>query len=151
MRFRLITFFAHRNCRFAEDLADETINRVCLKIGGEDVLNKSAFIYGFAKNVYLESLRNEKNHQNIDEVIVASKDDNSEKDLSGDCLEKCLNELVREDHELILEYFSEEKQAKIDSHRQLSAKLRTTQNALRMRIVRIKGKLRNCVEQCLAI
>ena len=40
LRFRLITFFAGRNCRFPEDLADETINRVVLKIGSEVVENK---------------------------------------------------------------------------------------------------------------
>ena len=41
LRFRLINFFANRNCRFAEDLADETINRVLLKIGAETIENKT--------------------------------------------------------------------------------------------------------------
>ena len=40
LRFRLINFFANRNCRFAEDLTDETINRVTLKIGAETIENK---------------------------------------------------------------------------------------------------------------
>lgn len=132
-------------------MTDETINRVCLKIGNEEIQNKLAFVYSFAKNVYLESLRKEKNHQNIDDITVAFKENNEQKDFLGDCLDKCLNELSAEDHELILVYFSEEKQAKIDLHKELSAKLKTTQNALRMRIMRIKGKLRNCVQECLAV
>ncbi len=151
LRFRLITFFSQRNCLFAEDLADETINRVCLKIGTEVVEKKMAFVYAFAKNVYLESLRKEKNHQNIDEINVAEKEREVETDLSGDCLDKCLNELPAENKGLILEYFSEDKQAKIDLHRELSAKFEITQTALRMRIVRIKNALRNCLQECLTV
>jgi DNA-directed RNA polymerase specialized sigma24 family protein len=150
LRFRLITFFSHRNCSFAEDLADETINRVCLKIGAEVVVNKMAFVYGFAKNVYLESLRKEKNHQSIGEIKVAAKEPNVETNFPGDCLDKCLNELPADNKSLILEYFSEDKQAKIDLHKQISAKLEMTQTALRMRIVRIKQRLKACLDECLA-
>jgi DNA-directed RNA polymerase specialized sigma24 family protein len=151
LRFRLMTFFSQRNCRFAEDLADETINRVCLKIGAEVVENKTAFVYGFAKNVFLESLRKEKNHLNIDEINVAVKEREDRNDFSGACLDKCLNELSKENKSLILEYFSEEKQAKIDLHKQISEKFETTQTALRMRVVRIKQKLKACLQECLSV
>lgn len=151
MRFRLITFFGHRNCRFAEDLADETINRVILKIGEEEVQSKTAFVHGFAKNVYLESLRKEKNHLNIDETAVAAKPQfEKETDFPGVCLDKCLRELPDENRSLILDYFSEDKQAKIDLHKEIAAKFETTQTALRMRIVRIKQKLKACLEECVA-
>ena len=135
---------------FAEDLADETINRVCLKINTEVVENKTAFVYGFAKNVYLESLRKEKNHLNTDDLNIAEKERKDEADYSGDCLDKCLRELPAENRALILDYFSEEKQAKIDLHKQISEKFETTQTALRMRIVRIKQKLKACLQECLA-
>jgi DNA-directed RNA polymerase specialized sigma24 family protein len=148
---RLQMFFANRGCLFAEDLADETINRVCLKIGAETVENKAAFVYGFAKNVYLESLRKEKKHLNIDEITVAARQsEEEEKDFSGDCLDKCLDELPDENRRLILEYFSVGEQSKIDSRKRLSAELRMTQTALRMQIVRTKKKLRICVDKCLA-
>ncbi|MFN0140436.1 MAG: RNA polymerase sigma factor [Pyrinomonadaceae bacterium] len=150
LRFRLHTYFAHRNCRFPEDLADETINRVCLKIGEEDVLNKTAFVYGFAKNVYLESLRKEKHHANIDDVTVAAREPDGEPDDTHRYLDKCLSELPDENRKLILEYFAEEKQAKINLHKQLADKLGTTSVALRMRIVRIKRSLQLCLEECMA-
>jgi len=150
LRFRLVTFFAQRNSRFAEDLADETINRVCLKIGAEIVENKLAFVYGFAKNVCLESLRKEKNHLNIDEINVAAKEREEETDFSHRYLDKCLSELSAENRSLILDYFSEEKQAKIDLHKTLSESLKTTQTALRMRVVRIKQKLKACLQECRA-
>ena len=151
LRFRLITFFAHRNCRFPEDLADETINRVTLKIGAEKIENKLAFVYGFAKKVFLESLRKEKNHLNIDEINITEKEPEEEKNFSGEHLEKCLNELSDENRSLILDYFSEEKQAKIDLHKQISASLKMAQTALRMRIVRIKQKLKICLQECRAV
>ncbi len=151
LRFRLINFFANRNCRFAEELTDETINRVILKIGAENVENKMAFIYGFARNILLESFRKEKNHLNIDEVTVAEKPKEKENEFSNDCLEKCLDELSAENRSLIIEYFSENRQAKIDLHKQLSGKLKLTQTALRMKIVRIKQKLKICLQDCIAV
>lgn len=144
MRFRLITFFSHRNCLFPEDLTDETLNRVILKIEEEEIENRQAYIYGVAKFVYLESLRKEKKHLNIDEITIA---ENSSK-ATDDCLEKCLNELSNENRELILDYYSEEKQAKISLHNRLSEKLNLTKTALRMKIVRIKQKLKICLEEC---
>lgn len=54
LRFRLCTFFSQRHCRFSDELADETINRVILKISEENIENKLAYCYGVAKNVYRE-------------------------------------------------------------------------------------------------
>ena len=150
LRFRLITFFAGRNCRFPEDLADETINRVVLKIGGEVVENKTAYVYGFARNVLLESYRQTKDHVNIDDINVAAKPEETEPDEAADYLDKCLGELSAENRRLILDYFSAEKQAKIDLHKQLSEAFKTTQTALRMRVVRIKQSLRTCMQECMA-
>lgn len=150
LRFRLITFFSNRNCRFPDELVDETINRVCLKIGEEQIQNKVAFVYGFAKNVFLESTRKDKHHVNIDEVNVASPDIVESTSIAADVLDKCLGELSAENRTLILDYYSEQKQAKIDLHRQLSERLKTTQSALRMRIVRIKQTLKHCLEECMA-
>lgn len=125
-------------------MTDETINRVILKIEEETIENKQAYIYGVAKFVYLESLRKEKTHLNIDEITIAEKSSKP----SDDCLEKCLSELSGENRELILDYYSEEKQAKIKLHDQLAEKLNLTKTALRMKIVRIKQKLKICLEEC---
>jgi len=146
LRFRLITFFSHRKCLFPEDLTDETLNRVVIKIAEEKIENKLAYIYGVAKFVYLESLRKEKSHLNIDEVTIAD----SKSNISNTCLEKCLSELSNENRELILDYYSEKKQAKIKLHNQISAQLNLTKTALRMKIVRIKQKLKSCLEECTA-
>jgi DNA-directed RNA polymerase specialized sigma24 family protein len=148
LRFRLTTFFAARNCRFPEDLADETINRVIVKINEQTVEKKLAFCYGVAKNVFLESLRKEKNHVNIDDLEIAAKP--LEPQFESECLEKCLSELSIENRTLIIDYFSENKTAKITLREKLSENLGITQTNLRMKIVRIKQKLKNCLVECSA-
>lgn len=152
LRFRLITFFSSRKCRFPEELTDETINRVVVKIEDKKIEKKLAYCYGIARNIFLESLRKEKTHENIDEMQIEEKDDD-ENDDSGykKCLDKCLNKLTKESRELILDYFSESKQAKIDLHKKMSAALNISQTALRMKILRIKKKLKICIEECIAI
>lgn len=148
LRFRLCTYFSLRRCSFSDDLADETINRVILKIDEERVENKLAYCYGVARNVYRESLRKERNHLDIDEVMIAAKPP-AEQSFSGDCLHRCLGELSPESRELILDYFSEVKLAKVELHRLISKRLQTTQTALRMRVMRIKQKLKICVQECM--
>jgi len=148
LRFRLCTFFSQRRCRFPEELADETINRVIVKVGEEDVRNKLAYCYGVAKNVYRESLRKERNHVNVDEVHVAARAQ-EEPDFSAECLDRCLAKLPDESRSLILEYFSEVRMAKIELHRCIAESFKVTQTALRMRVMRIKQKLAECVRECM--
>lgn len=148
LRFRLCTFFSHRHCTFADELADETINRVILKSSEEKIENKLAYCYGVARNVYRESLRKERTHLDIDEVTVVAKAP-EEPAFSSECLDKCLEKLPPESKTLLLDYFSTEKMAKIQLHRRISEGLKTTQTALRMRVMRTKEKLKVCVQECM--
>ena len=148
LRFRLCNFFLQRRCSFADELADETINRVILKSSEERIEKPIAYCYGVAKNVYRESLRKERTHLDIDEVTIAARGF-EEQSFSGECLDKCLEQLSPENRELLLEYFSEVKQAKIELHRRISASLAMTQTALRMRVMRTKEKLKICVQECM--
>lgn len=149
LRFRLLTFFTRRGCRFPEELADETINRLMLKVAEENVENRLAYCYGVAKNVYRESLRRERKHLNIDEVTPAAPAP-AEQSLPAECLDRCLAELPPESRNLILDYFSEVKLAKVELHRRISESFQLTQTALRMRVMRIKQKLKVCMQECAA-
>jgi DNA-directed RNA polymerase specialized sigma24 family protein len=149
LRFRLCTFFSQRQCRFADELADETINRVILKSSEEQIENKIAYCYGVAKNVYRESLRKERPHLDIDEVTVAAKAP-EEPSISSECLDQCLEKLPPDSRTLLLDYFSEAKLAKIEMHRRISESLEMTQTALRMRVMRTKQKLKVCVQECMS-
>lgn len=147
LRFRLITFFSHRNCRFPDELADETINRVALKIKEIEIENKMGFCYGVAKNIFLESLRKEKEFINIEDIQIALPE-KKEEEFNDRCLNKCLASLEPENRSLILDYFSESKSAKISLREKLSAGLSISQTALRMKIVRLKQRLKLCLEGC---
>lgn len=148
LRFRLCTFFSQRHCRFPDDLADETINRVILKSSDELIENKLAYCYGVAKNVFRESLRKERPQVDIDDVQLAATVP-EEPGFSNECLDQCLAKLPAESRGLLLEYFSEAKLAKIELHRRLSERLEMTQTALRMRVMRTKQKLKLCVQECM--
>jgi DNA-directed RNA polymerase specialized sigma24 family protein len=148
LRFRLCTFFSQRRCSFADELADETINRVIIKIEDEPIENKMAYCYGVARNVYRESLRKDPPHLDIDEVTVAAREP-EEPGFSHDCLDECLAQLAAENRDLLLEYFSEARRQKIELRQRISERLKTTQTALRMRIMRTKQELKVCVQQCM--
>ena len=149
LRFRLCTFFSQRQSRFADELADETINRVIMKSSEETIENKIAYCYGVARNVFRESFRKERAHIDIDDVnIAASVPD--EPSFSRECLDKCLEKLSPDSRNLLLDYFSESKLAKIELHRRISEGLRMTQTALRMRVMRTKQKLKICVQECMS-
>jgi DNA-directed RNA polymerase specialized sigma24 family protein len=148
LRFRLCTFFSQRRCSFADELVDETINRVIMKSSEERIENKIAYCYGVAKNVFRESLRKERPHVDIDEVSLAVKAPD-EPSFSRECLDKCLEKLPPDSRNRLLDYFSEAKQAKINLRRSISESLKTSQTALRMRILRDKRKLKICVQDCM--
>lgn len=149
LRFQLFTFFSHRRCRFPDELADETINRLMLKAAEVNIENKLAYCYGVARNVYRESLRRERNHLNIDEVSIPAQAP-AEQSFSNECLDKCLAELSPESRSLLLDYFSEVKLAKVELHRCISERLKITQTALRMRVMRTKRILGDCVKKCMS-
>ena len=150
LRFRLCRFFSLRHCNFADDLADETINRVILKISTEEIENKLAYCLGVAKNVYRESLRKERTHLDIDEVTIAVNTP-ERRSFSSECLDKCLERLSSESRDLLLDYFSETKHKKIELHQRISQSLKMTQTALRMRVMRGKKKLQSCVHECMSL
>lgn len=149
LRFRLCTFFTQRRCRFPDELADETINRLMLKSAEEHIENKLAYCYGVAKNVYREALRQERHYLSVDEVTIAAPAP-VERSFSEECLDKCLAELPTESRNLILEYFSEARLAKIELRRRISEGFAVTQTALRMRVLRVKQRLKLCVQECMS-
>jgi len=147
IRRRLIWFYLNRQCNMAEDLTDETINRVARKpkewkdeYKGDPV----SYFYAVAKNVFREYCREVK--RKVD-LPPDSRDQDLEPYL--DCLNRCLDKLTQESRDLILPYYQERKKAKIDCRKEIKSKLGLSPGALRARIHRIRTKLRDCVEECL--
>lgn len=148
IRLRLTKLFFHRGCFNAEELADETIDRVIKKISqiaDDYVGDKASYFFGVAHKVYLESLRKRPADPQSFTEISAGED----KELHHTCLDMCLESLDSESRELILEYYSEEKQQKIDLRKEMAVRMGIPLNTLRMRAYRIKTGLYGCIVECL--
>jgi DNA-directed RNA polymerase specialized sigma24 family protein len=149
IRRRLIVIFASRGCREAEDLADETINRVTLKLAvivGDYVGDPALYFYGVAQKVYQEYVR--KSRRTVSSPPLREADEDVER--VYECLENCMARLPAESHELIVEYYRGDRRVKIEHRKALAKKQGIALNALRIRAHRIRQTLQQCVEDCLA-
>lgn len=149
IRRKLIKIFTCRGCTVAEDLADETINRVTRKvqeIKDTYVGDPAHYFYGVAHNVHLEYLR-----KRAEAVPPPPPQPSDDIEPEYECLEQCMQTLPPQNRELVLQYYQEEKRAKIDHRRKLAQSLGIELNALRIRAHRIRASLQDCMRQCLAL
>jgi RNA polymerase sigma factor (sigma-70 family) len=150
IRRRLITLFTCRGRHDAEELADETINRVTVKapeVARDYVGDPSLYFYGVAQKVLLESLRRRPPQPPAEQP---TPEESEETEREHECLERCMDALTPANRELMVEYFQNDRRAKIDHRKELAARLGIAQNALRIRVHRIKATLHECVLACLA-
>lgn len=151
VRQRLIKIFTCRGCPEAEDLADDTINRVITKI--DDVApnytgDPALFFYGVARNVLHEHQRS-KTRAAAAPPITVTPAEVEETEREYECLERCMQTLSAEQRELVLQYYQESKRAKIDHRKDLAERFGIAMNALRIRAHRLRASLQRCVEDCL--
>jgi DNA-directed RNA polymerase specialized sigma24 family protein len=148
IRRRLIKIFACRGCCEAEDLADETINRVSSKlriIQSDYSGDPDRYFYGVANKIHREYLRRKR--ASMTPVPTPASGD-VEKEYQ--CLDRCLQQLTPNNRELVLGYYQQERRAKIDHRRNLAEQLGIALNALRIRAHRIRASLQECVERCVS-
>ena len=148
IRDRLIKIFAQRQCQEAEDLADETINRVAKKVTETDLIatyqgDPALYFYGVAKKVFKEHLARKPDAA----IPVPMPSDDLESQY--ECLEACLDGLSSDSRELILQYYQEAKRRKIDHRKRLAERLGIGATALRIRACRIRAVLDECIHECI--
>jgi DNA-directed RNA polymerase specialized sigma24 family protein len=154
LRRRLIKFFEWRGTHFPDELADETINRLARKIdeGTEIEKNVIALALGIARFVFLESLKDPSSRRaEMDclSPLAAPPDNRAEDDNTWlVCLRECLASMPEESRELIIEYYEDERRAKIDNRKTLAATLGISLNALFSRAKRVRDSLEQCVTRC---
>ena len=157
IREGLIRFFRFRGCSDPQTLADETINRVALKVTTFDSsknVKTITYFYGFASNIYLEYLRMARSREvqlGTEYPPAARKfvatDDSSVTEC--DCLENCLTKLSREESSLVIQYYGREKSEKFDLRRKIAERMNLKMPALHTRVFRIRSILRECIKECL--
>jgi DNA-directed RNA polymerase specialized sigma24 family protein len=147
VRRKLIKIFTCRGCSNCEDLADETINRVIRKM--QDLADSytgdpALYFYGVARIVHLEHVK-----KGPAPLPVPPPDPPEKKEREYQCLDRCMGVLTPRNRQLMLEYYKEEKHAKIVHRKELAAQLGVAVNALRIRAHRVRASLQICVESCL--
>ena len=149
---RLEKFFEIHRSAAAEELADETINRVTRKLEeGVEIQNLASYCIGVARMLLKESLKEQNKRSELSDVPASGPADpkSSESEKQLDCLDGCLEELPSETRLLVMKYYELGKQAKIDRRKELSEELGIPLNALRIRVHRIRGQLEDCVIRCM--
>lgn len=160
-RHRLVIFFAGRKCLEPETLTDQTLDCAMRKLSEiPPEAHPMAYLIGIAKNIYRDELRATQKFEAFHHAqttlansrkstSLTTQSNLSELEIRHSCLEKCLGELPAEDRAMVLKYYSESKQAKIDKRKQLAESYGLNLNALRNRIFRLNQRLALCVTSCL--
>ena len=157
IRERLLRYFDRKNCLQADELADETLNRVARRLdeegGNIEPETPAKYCYIVARFVFMEYLRaNDKETAALDNVSrqanAMSNEDRDRKEKMLECLDRCSAKLEASQRELIFGYYSGEQRVKIENRRSLAQTLNITVNALSIRACRIRDRLENCVKEC---
>ena len=146
IRGKLIGIFASRAAAFPEEMADDCINRVIQKVPeliGTYQGHPEFYFYSVAKIIFLEWSRKQRP---IEIPVIGESSPEVEQHYA--CLERCLDQLPGPSRELVLQYYQQEKRAKIDHRAGLANRLGIAANALRIRAHRIRQTLEKCVLQC---
>ncbi|MDQ2746507.1 MAG: hypothetical protein M3T96_04520 [Acidobacteriota bacterium] len=161
MRQRLVVYFDRKNRLNADELADETLNRVARRLEEEGAIESETparFCYITAKFVFMESLRRAADKGvSLDDALrqppvrqLAAAAD-KEKDLKEKmlvCLEECAGKLEAANRDIIFSYYYGEERVKIENRRRMAEKIGISTNALTIRACRIRDKLEVCVGKC---
>jgi DNA-directed RNA polymerase specialized sigma24 family protein len=154
IRLRLVKMFLARGCPSADELADETMDRVtkkCLDIVENYQGDPVAYFFGVAHKVFLESTRKPR-HQELPIVLVATVEeiDHRKLETKYECLKECLANLLPTQRKLIEDYYdySGTKRNKIDRRKEMNQNLGITPESMRIRIFRIRAVLASCIRTC---
>jgi len=138
MRRRLVSYFDRRNRLSADELADETLNRIArtLEQGGViRVTPPARYCYVVARFVLLEDVRRERMHVRVDAPQRLDLPSEWRRGLPEreaglalreqrlDCLDCCLQKLQPEQRELVVEYYRDALRQKIDRRRHMAKRL----------------------------
>ena len=145
IRLGLIRWFLRHECAAAEELADETINRVIRsvhRIADSFVGDPIVYFYAVARRLRCERQRRpvvvtwEEMHLTVSAPMDEVTDEYDRQ------LERAMSMLPASDRELIIRYYQGEGRGKIDHRQRLAGELGIGLNALRIRVHRIRTELK---------
>ena len=149
IRSRLIKIFTTKGHFDAENLADKTIDRVCHKvaeIAADYTGRQELYFYGVARNIHREALK----RPIFVEVAENLTTSQPEEEISPyyECLKVCIKTLSADEQHLVVNYYQNEKGAKVEDRKKIADSLNITLNFLRLKVYRLRNELRNCILNC---
>ena len=158
---RLIIFFETHTAFPAEEMADQTLDRVMriLDEGAREIDDVRGFTLGVARNILRESWKKPQPEPLPDSITNLPtqttripEPDNYSLDLAElryECCQKCLAENFSDhDRRLLIGYYLHEGRARIEHHRSLAQELGVSDNALRIRACRLRARLEERINEC---
>lgn len=152
LRGGLLRFFHYKGCSDAADLVDETFDRVAVRTAKFDPslsADPKRYFYGFAVLIAKEHKRKAARLVPLNGREVndgASSNGAIAGEAQMGLLQDCLKRLDPTDRGLITEYYSREGQARIDLRHRMCDQLNCTATSLYVRTLRIRKRLRACID-----
>lgn len=163
---KLVRNFARNGCADSENLAGETLLRVCRAIAEDKEITckLETFIFAVAENVLKEDFRKRQRAESqleeqspVQEPFIAPPDQTLElevweQELYSICLQHCLEKLKSEERHLVVAYYSggNEEGASKRHRAGLAKQRRMTTTALRRWAMQLRIRLSDCVRPCVA-
>lgn len=148
LRFRLVGLLRWWGAPAAEQLADDTLDRVARKLQeGATIPSGSlgAYVRGVARLVFYESSR--------ERLALAPLTGQEPAPIPSDaapaaaeCLDRCLASWSKADRDLLLRYYGAGKAS--DVRRRIADELAISMTALRIRTHRLRIRVERCVAEC---
>jgi len=148
IRSGLIQTFLSRGFDNAEELTDETIERVTkrvLEIGPTYEGVPAKYFHGVLRNLIKEQRLNK---EIVTDRLPERLGQTEKTSRAYDCLVSCLGMLPKPKSELILDYYTYHGSDKIRCHTDMANQMGISENALRMQAYHIRQKLEKCVGRC---
>ncbi len=149
LRDSLIRFFQIKGDKTPDEAADETLDRVAVKLG-DDVLitDLTKYSFGVARLVFLEGLRKKQKEKMAFENFYAENErqifDEETDEFAP--FRECFESLAEANRSILQAYFADLPYAELDDkRRKLTASLGISSNNLRLKIFRLRRRLEDCV------
>ncbi len=149
LRGSLGRFFQIKGDSDPDEAADETLDRVAVKLGDAVLITDvTKYSFGVARLVFLENLRKTQKAKKAFESYRAENERQKAGEETDDFspLRECFEILADDEKKILRAYFADLPHAELDEkRRKLTALLGVSQNNLRLKIFRLRRRLEDCV------
>jgi hypothetical protein len=154
LRDSLIRFFQIKGDSDPDDSADETLDRVALKVTQNvDIPDLTKFSFGVARFVFMERVKLDRKERIAAKGFYADKISITPESESDDFLHlrECFNHLAGDEKQLLHEYFADIPNPDLfEQRKKMQTKYDITLSGLRVKIFRLRERLENCLKEKLA-